>query len=67
MPCTTPGTPAAHGGAARRFDADELGGGVGEAGEDADGVRAAADAGRDHVGDAAVQQVLRTGPGPRCR
>ena len=51
------GHAVADGGAAGRLDADELDvGQLGEAGEDAGGVRPAADAGDDDVGVAAVEQ-----------
>ena len=60
MPCTTPGHAVADGRAAGRLDAHQLGFGVvGEAGEDPDGVGAAADAGHDHVGQAAAGAARR--------
>ena len=63
MPCTTPGTPRVDRRPAGRLHPDQLGGGVDEAREDADGVGPPAHAGGDHVGIAPVEQGRALGPG----
>ena len=66
MPCTTPGTPWPMAAPPGRFDADQLGVGVDEAGEDPGRVRPAADARHDDVG-VATEHARGTARWPRRR